>query len=604
MRWLSAGIVFLSAGVAVAADTASLAPPSSCSSPGGVCHAAGPVNGNDRKAARQAFARGLKLEQSNNLDQAFHEFDDATRLAPHNAEYLSAREMARQHLAGQYLERGNADLLEGKQPEALKEFEAALNLDPQNEFAQQRVGDATGSTHSAAPPQVVASADTLAVKPIDGIHDIHYRGDSRGLLTAIATSYGLKIIFDDNFPVRHVQFDLDNADFATAIRIASEVTKTFCVALEDNVLFAAVDSPDNHRLYDQMGMRSFYIPNSNSPQDLQEIVNTLRTLFEFKFVSLNAVASTITVRGPKGLLEAATELLGQLNSPPPDVMLDLKVFQIDHTYARTMGLHVPDTFNLYSLSSVVSALNFGQSAASILTQLQSADSSILSNPVATFGGGLTFFGLTLDSLSAELTVNDSYSRTLDHVQLRATQQKDATFKLGLRYPILNSIYSAALTNVSTSQLQALGISASAASAALASATSPASTVPSFTYEDIGLTIKIKPQVHGNADVALDVDLQFRSLGSTTVNGNPIIFNREYKGGMLLKAGEPAIVAGMITESDTKTLSGLPVISAVPALGLLTSQHTLQKEDSELLILITPHIARSVERVDAPEIWIR
>jgi general secretion pathway protein D len=604
MRWLTAGVVFLWAGIGVAADTAPVAAPPPCSGSGdaSACHA----HVSDRKAARQAFARGLKLEQSNNLDRAFHEFDEASRLAPQNTEYLSAREMARQHLVGRYLEHGNADLLDGKQPEALKEFQAAFNLDPQNEFAQQRISDATGSTLSpvAALPQVVASADTLVVKPIDGIHDIHYRGDSRGLLTAIATSYGLNIIFDDNFPARHVQFDLDNADFATAIRIASEVTKTFCVALEDNVIFAATDNPDNHRLYDRMGMRSFYVPNSNSPQDLQEIVNTLRMLFEFKFVSLNSAASTITVRGPKVMLEAATQLLGQLNSPPPEVILDLKVFQIDHTYARTMGLHVPDTFNLYSLSSLASQLNSGASITSLLTQLQSVDSSILNNPVATFGGGLTFFGLTLDSLSAELSVNDSYSRTLDHVQLRATQQKDATFKMGLRYPILNSIYSAALLNVSASTLQSLGLSASAASAAISSASSAASAVPSFTYEDIGLTIKMKPQVHGNSDVALDVDLEFRSLGSTSVNGNPIILNREYKGGMLLKAGEPAIVAGMITQSDAKTLSGLPVISAVPALGLLTSQHTVQKEDSELLILITPHIARSVQRTEAPEIWIQ
>src|SRR5208282_4728141 len=207
--------------------------PALCSnSPGApACH--GPAK--DLKAARQAFARGLKLEKSQNLDQAFYEFEEASRLVPQNVEYVTAREITRQDLAGMHLDRGNRDLLDGRQVEALAEFRTALTLDPQNEFAQQRISDALGPVpvHTAAPPQVVASADALVAKPIDGHHDIHYRGDSRGLLTAVAASYGLTVIFDDNFPSRHVRFDIQDADFGTAILAASAVTKSFSVPLED-----------------------------------------------------------------------------------------------------------------------------------------------------------------------------------------------------------------------------------------------------------------------------------------------------------------------------------------------------------------------------------
>src|SRR5208283_1327877 len=153
-----------------------------------------------------------------NLNEAFYEFEEAARLVPQNVEYLTAQEVTRQHLAGIHLERGNSELLKGQQVEALAEFRTALNLDPQNEFAQQRINDALGPVpvHTANPPQVVASADALTAKPIDGLHDIHYRGDSRGLLTAVAGSYGLTVVFDDSFPSRRVRFDIENADFATA----------------------------------------------------------------------------------------------------------------------------------------------------------------------------------------------------------------------------------------------------------------------------------------------------------------------------------------------------------------------------------------------------
>ncbi|MFY9841954.1 MAG: hypothetical protein ACLP0H_04065 [Terriglobales bacterium] len=615
MRWLSAGIAVLLAGVCLAADTPPADAPPRCSASGGAppCHG----NAKDLKAARQAFARGLKLEKapeqnSQNLIQAFDEFKEAARLVPQNLEYLTAREMTRQRLAGIHLERGNNELLAGRQAEAMAEFRSALDLDPQNEFAQQRIRDALGPApvHTAAPPQMVASADSLVAKPIDLRHDIHYSGDSRGLITAVAASYGLTVIFDDNFPSRHVRFDLQDADFGTAIMAASAVTKSFSVPLEDTVLFTAVDSPENHRLYDRMGLRSFYIPGSNSPQDLNELLNTMRTLFEMKFASLNAGSSTITLRGPQAALAAASQFLGQLDSPRPEVMFDLKVFQVSHTYMRNIGLHVPDNFNLFNIpASALAALSGqniqslinqliasgginqagNQTLSALLAQLQSQQNSIFSQPLATFGGGLTFMGLSLDQLSAVLSMNESSVRQLDHVQLRASQQKDATFKLGQRYPILNASFSP--------------ISNSPAIAQVLGNQSYTAPFPSVNYEDIGLTLKAKPVVHNNSDVALELEIQFRTLGTVSTNGIPDILNREYKGGILLKAGEPAVVAGMITKSDQRMLNGLPFFSNIPGFGVLTSQTSKQEENDELLILLTPYVVQSPERTDTPEIWI-
>ena len=601
----------LLAAVCLAADTPPAAAPSLCSNSGGApaCH--GPKK--DLKTARQAFARGLKLEKAQNLDEAFYEFQEAARLVPQNVEYLTAREITRQHLAGMHLEHGNSDLLDGRQVEALAEFRTALSLDPQNEFAEQRINDALGPVpvHTAGPPQVVASADSLTPKPIDGRHDIHYRGDSHGLLTAVAASFGLTVVFDDSLPSRHVRFDIENADFATAMQAASAVTKSFSVALEDTVLFACADTPDNHKLYDRMGMRSFYIPGGSSAQEFNDLMNSLRTLFEFKFVSLSLGANTITVRGPQAALAAATQFLGQLNSPRPEVMLDLKVFQVSHTYARSIGLHVPDNFNLFNIPVAALAALGGQNIqqlinqlvssgginqagnqtiSALLAQLQSQQNSIFSQPLATFGGGLTFMGLSLDHLAAVLSMNESSVQELDHVQLRASQEKDATFKLGERYPILNASFAPIYNN--------------SAIASVIGNQSYAAPFPSVNYEDIGLTLKAKPVVHNNSDIALELELQFRTLGSINTNGIPDILNREYKGGILLKDGEPAVVAGMLTKSDQKSLSGLPVLSTIPALGVLTSQTTKQEEDDELLILITPHVVRSPERSEAPEIWMK
>jgi tetratricopeptide (TPR) repeat protein len=624
MRWVAAGVVWLLAGVCPAADTNPATPASVCSNAKGSVACQGSPK--DLKAAREAFARGLKLEKqqkeqsyknaqgsSQLLNQAFYEFQEAARLVPQNVEYLTAREVTRQHLAGIHLERGNSALLDGRQVEAMAEFRTALELDPQNEFAQQRVNDALGTVpiRAASPVQVVASEDALAAKPINARHDFHYRGDSRGLLSAIASSYGLTVVFDDTFQSRRVRFDIENVDFATAIQQASLVTKSFAVAIEDKVIFACAETPENHRLFDRMGLRTFYIPGGGAAQEMNELMNSLRTLFEFKFTSLNIGSSTITVRGPQPMLQAATEFLSQLNSPKPEVMLDMKVFQVSHTYTRDIGLHVPDQFKLFNIPGAALAALGGQniqnlinqlissgginqagnqSISALLAQLQSQQNSIFSQPLATFGGGLTFMGLSLDSLGAVLSMNESSVKSLQHVTLRASQAKEATFKLGSRYPILNASFAPVFNNPAISQV--IGNQ---------SFTAP---FPSVNYEDLGLTLKAKPEVHNNSDIALTVEVQFRTLGTTNVNGIPDILNREYKGGILLKEGEPAVVAGMITKSDQHSLNGLPAFSEIPALGLLSSQAHKQDEEDELLILITPFIVRSPERTDAPEIWLR
>jgi general secretion pathway protein D len=604
----------MAAAVCVAADTPAPTDPSAvlslCSeSPGAPRCKAAP---NDLKAARRAFARGLKLERARQLDEAFSQFQEAARLVPQDVEYLTARELVRQQLAGLHLERGNDHLLKGQQVEALAEFRSAQMLDPQNEFAQQRLRDALGNlpVRIPGPPQIVDRQDAISVHPLDGRHDFHFRGDSRALITAVASSYGLTAIVDDSIPSRRVHFDLEGADFATAIQAASQVTKSFSVALEDKVLFSTMDTAENHRLYDRMGMRSFYIPGDSSPQELQDLLNSMRTLFEFRFASLNAASRMITLRGPQGALAAASDLFAQMDSSKPEVMLDVKVFEVDNSYTRNMGLHIPYVFKLFHISASALAAVGGQniqdlinklissgginqagneSIAALLAQLQGQQNSIFSQPLATFGGGLTFFGLSLDQLRATLTMSKNSVHTLEHVTLRASQEKDATLKIGSRLPILNASFAPIFNNSAISQV--------------IQNQSFAAPFPSFNYEDVGLTLKAKPRVHGSSDVGLELELQFRTVSGTNVNGVPIISNREFKGGILLKEGEPAVVAGMITKTDQRSLSGLPILGNLPLLKNVTSETTKQQEEDELLILITPYVVSSAEHKDVPEIWI-
>ncbi|HZP17485.1 MAG TPA: hypothetical protein VFB00_05945, partial [Terriglobales bacterium] len=136
--WLAAAIAVAAAAVRAAEKTAPLLP---C--PPGMSEAACNPSPQNQKDARKAFARGLKLQKSDPA-QAYQEFQRAAELAPRNVEYVSARELVRQQLVTDHIERGNAELESGKRIEALADFRSALNLDPANQFAQGRLRDALG----------------------------------------------------------------------------------------------------------------------------------------------------------------------------------------------------------------------------------------------------------------------------------------------------------------------------------------------------------------------------------------------------------------------------------------------------------------------------
>jgi type II secretory pathway component GspD/PulD (secretin) len=263
-------------------------------------------------------------------------------------------------------------------------------------------------------------------------------------------------------------------------------------------------------------------------------------------------------------------------------------------------VHIPNDFHVFNIPAAALAALGGQNIqnlinqliasgginqanntaiSALLAQLQGQQNSIFSQPLATFGGGKTLSGVSLDHLTATLSLNEGWVKTLDQATLRASNGNDATFRMGSRFPILNASFAPVFNSPAISQvLQNNSFQAA---------------FPSFNYEDLGLTIKAKPAITSDSNVNLQLEINLRALAGQSFNGVPVIGNREYKGSISLADGEPAVIAGQISRSETRDLSGIPGLSQIPGLSKITSTNTKQTEDDELLVVITPHITRRV-----------
>ena len=300
----------LCASAALCADTPDVMLPCPDSSGPKACV----VSRKDQKEAKSAFSRGLKLQKERQLEDAYAEFQAAAHLVPQNARYLTAKEMARQQLVFNHIQAGNAQLLQGKQVEAVAEFRTALELDPQNEFAQQRLHDSLGdyAPRPAEAPQMIDDEDPVDVHPKAGAHDFRFRGDTRGLLTQVTQAYGVTAIFDDSVAAKRVRFEVENVDFFKAMELAGSVTHTFFSPLSDKEVLIAADTVENHRQFDQMALRTFYVGGVTAPQELTELVTVLRTMFEIKFLTQQPGASTLVMSGKNRTFEVKSNTVDKL----------------------------------------------------------------------------------------------------------------------------------------------------------------------------------------------------------------------------------------------------------------------------------------------------
>jgi general secretion pathway protein D len=563
----------------------------------------------NRKKAQKRYVAAINSLRAGDIAKAKELLEESLTFDPANLSAMTARELVKQNDIQGKISEATRDLQSKQQDKAIAGFRNALALDPSNDRAQSGLSSALSQSvreQTNGSEIRYRDAEDVHIEPKDAPHDFHFKGDTRGLLEQVWNAYGVRPLIDSSVTSKQLRFDVDGADFATAITIVGQMTKTFYVPLSVNQALIFADTPENRRNFERMALRTFYIGEASSAQDINEAVAMLRTVFEFRFITPAPASSQITIRAPLETLKAATRILQDLYSGKPQIMLEFNVYQVEQTLARDLGLGIPTQFTLFNVnteaqkllgsgnqdlinqlisSGAINQANSSSIAALLAGLAAGGSNSILSQPIATFGGGITRSGVIVPGTSLHASLNTSSFQALDHVMLRAAQSDPATYRDGTRYPILNASF-APIFNTS------------AISSVLANQTFTAP-FPSFSYEDLGLTLKATPTIHGSRDVSLKLEFQLRGLGATQLNGVPVITNREYNGTISVPLGETAVLAGMVSKQEQLSLQGLPGLARLPILGVATSVRNRQTDDAELLITIRPHLVRdSIHDADA------
>ena len=120
------------------------------------------------------------------------------------------------------------------------------------------------------------------------------------------------------------------------------------------------------------------------------------------------------------------------------------------------------------------------------------------------------------------------------------------------------------------------------------------TYSSYEYKDVGITLKITPQISKGKLVRLDVYQELTKLNSvSTVNADrPATLKRKIDTTIIVQDSHSVVIGGLIDESMTRARNKTPCLGGIPALGWGFKSVNEGEERTNLYVFITPKVVRS------------
>jgi general secretion pathway protein D len=586
-----------------------------------------PVSSKNTRRAAKLFLSAAKLYEAGKFEPALKQYEQAAALDPDNQDYAAAVEVARSHAVTALIQTAAKARTQSNTAAARAALAHALDLDPKNASVAEHLRQLADDTLAEYAPEKPARPSYVLAPPVElapsaGTQSFHLHISAQQLVRQVYKAYGIDASLDSAVPITVTRFDLDDASFAEATHALALATGTFAEPIDPHRVIVARDTSQmraqyQRNAYESISLAGLSQSGGSSQNEMTDIQSIAKNVFEIQRMNLDTGSATLALRAPISTLNAFNATWSGLSGGQPEVLIDVKIIQLEHDNARNTGVQTPQQMGVFNVLAeansllqanqalvqqiIASGLAGPNDIATILAILLAsgqASGSVFNNGFAIFGGNCslqsgtcspTAFGLEPGTTTLNLNVNSSETRELDNYQFRLQDGEKGTLKSGERYPITTSTYTSSFS--STLNIPGLNTAGNSGSlGGLLSQLSNTPTIPMIQYEDLGLTFTATPRILRSGDVALNVDMKIVSLAGGSVNGIPVLNNRAYTGMAVLRADEAAVVASEVDSSEIRAISGMPGLSEIPGLNNATDNST-QKSYATLLIVMTPRVVR-------------
>jgi general secretion pathway protein D len=514
----------------------------------------------------QYFKMGNEAEINKDWDQAIQYYEKAIAEKPDEYAYKLSLMRVRTTASMSYLRSARNLVEQEKIQEAIKDYEKALSYDPLNRGIYEEMRRLT----QEAPPVEGPVEETIEypVKlKVDGekIELKFTEASLRSIFQALGKHAGVNIIFDELFKDMPMTIDIAGKRFEEAIAYLCLASKNFYRVIDEKTLIVVPDQPVKRIQYEQNAIKVFYLSNINAQDIFAALQQMLRSQIRAPNIFVDKVLNTVTIRDTPANINLAGKLIKRWDKARPEVIVDLEIMEVNRQRMKDIGIDL-DT-------PLVGLRYAGPGASDDAGWFNLGDVKL---------GASSSYQISLPTALVRFLQTDSDTKVLAQPRLRGVADEEMKTLVGQKVPIPQTTFT---------PIAAGGVSQQP--------------ITSFTYQDVGLEITVKPKIHLDNEITLEIEVKITNIAGTGFADIPIIGNREIKNVIRLKDGETNLLAGLLRDEERRSLSGIAGLAGIPIIGSLFGTTNRTIDQTDLILTVTPYVIRALPRTaeDDQPLWI-
>ena len=525
-------------------------------------------------ASSSAFRAGERAERREEYDRAVLEYAKAVQASPDNVTYKRSLERARLRASSEHTLAARRLASRGLYKEALDELRLALDLNPQSETLNAEMRDLDQRRRAAVPGDTMQQMkDRVREGALPGLVLGPGAGEPLGLsfrnaslreaYQALGRIAGVNFIFDPQFQDQTISIDLRDVPFAQALTALGSVGRTFYRVADSHIVNVIPDTPAKRRDYEQQVVKTFFLSNA----DLKETIDLLRIVLGARRVAPLAGANALTINDAPDKVAAAERIIEVVDKQRSEVVVEVEILEVNRTRLKDYGIEI--TSGVSGVEGIAGAI-FPKTTVTETTIDNNGNTVTRERPLNLGDNPYKKSQLLITALPGviyRLLKTDTSTRLLANPQLRTSDGQTAQARFGDQVPVPVTTFSPIATGGVSQQ-----------------------PITSFDYKNVGVNIDITPRVHHDGDVTLALKLEVSSVGPLFQN-LPTFNNRTVTSVIRLRDGETNILAGLISDSERQSLTGIPGLGSIPVIGRIFSRNRTDATETDIVMTLTPHIVR-------------
>ncbi|WP_342118528.1 secretin N-terminal domain-containing protein [Pseudoduganella sp. OTU4001] len=543
-------------------------------------------------AAEMAYREGRGLAEKDQVEASLLKFQEAISREPGNPVYRSAFYEARDRNSIRLLEQADRYVNDGKYDLAAQNFQRVLVMNPQDERARAGMRalemadrhDKLLAQASVSLEQREYEAAKNRVNTVLAEKPEHVRGRalmraineqmpqvpaesglSKAYKTPITIEFreaplkqvfdivsrrsGLNFIFDKDVKSdARTTIMLKNSTVESAIYFLLMTNQLEQQVMDGNTILIYPNTAAKLKEYQETVVRTFYLSNAEA----KSVANTLKTILKSRDVVADEKLNLVILRDSADAVKLAEKIVAMQDQPEPEVMLDVEILEIKRSRLMELGIEWPNTVGL-------SVLNSGKTA----TPLTLRDLDFINR---------NYIGVSALGANINLKKTDGDTNLLASPRIRVRNKEKAKVVIGEKVPVITTTVSPGTQGFA---------------------------YESVSYVDVGLTLNAEPTIYLNNEVGIRIALEVSNLiqqiqtksGTTAYQ----IGTRQASTFLQLKDGENQVLAGLINNEERSTADRVPGLGDIPILGRLFGSQLDDKQKTEIVLSITPHLVRNLQR---------